>query len=36
VGIYAGDGMMWHSPKTGDTVRLEKIWSEDVRYGRVR
>ncbi|MFF8309054.1 C40 family peptidase [Streptomyces lydicus] len=36
VGIYAGHGLIWHAPKTGDVVRLEKIWSRAVWYGRVR
>ncbi|GAA2921660.1 MULTISPECIES: C40 family peptidase [Streptomycetaceae] len=36
VGIYAGGGKIWHSPKTGAVVRLEKIWSKNVWYGRVR
>ncbi|CAM5327480.1 NlpC/P60 family protein OS=Streptomyces alboniger OX=132473 GN=CP975_01800 PE=3 SV=1 [Streptomyces alboniger] len=36
VGIYAGNGRIWHSPKTGAVVRLEKIWSSSVWYGRVR
>ncbi|MFI0153798.1 C40 family peptidase [Streptomyces lydicus] len=36
VGIYAGNGRIWHAPKTGDVVRLEKIWSRSVWYGRVR
>ncbi|MDQ0797726.1 C40 family peptidase [Streptomyces sp. B1I3] len=36
VGIYAGGGKIWHSPKTGAVVRLEKIWSNTVWYGRVR
>ncbi|MBT2488480.1 C40 family peptidase [Streptomyces sp. ISL-96] len=36
VGIYAGSGKIWHSPKSGAVVRLEKIWSKSVRYGRVR
>ncbi|MFD9483204.1 C40 family peptidase [Streptomyces sp. NPDC059991] len=36
VGIYAGNGKIWHSPKTGSVVRLEKIWSKGVWYGRVR
>ncbi|WP_327120958.1 C40 family peptidase [Streptomyces sp. NBC_01341] len=36
VGIYAGSGRIWHSPKTGALVRLEKIWSNSVWYGRVR
>ncbi|MEV7414116.1 C40 family peptidase [Streptomyces sp. NPDC089919] len=36
VGIYAGGGKVWHSPKTGSTVRLERIWTGSVKYGRVR
>ncbi|MCX4552484.1 C40 family peptidase [Streptomyces sp. NBC_01387] len=35
VGIYAGNGKIWHSPKTGSVVRLEKIWTHSVWYGRV-
>ncbi|MDW4906457.1 C40 family peptidase [Streptomyces sp. ADMS] len=35
VGIYAGKGKIWHSPKTGDVVRLQKIWTKSVWYGRV-
>ncbi|MBT2387597.1 C40 family peptidase [Streptomyces sp. ISL-11] len=35
VGIYAGDGKIWHAPKTGAVVRLERIWTSSVRYGRV-
>ncbi|MCX5314524.1 C40 family peptidase [Streptomyces sp. NBC_00154] len=36
VGIYAGKGRIWHSPKSGAVVRLEKIWTRGVWYGRVR
>ncbi|MEU2897295.1 C40 family peptidase [Streptomyces sp. NPDC001273] len=36
VGIYAGKGKIWHAPKTGDVVRLQKIWTRSVSYGRVR
>ncbi|MER5929137.1 C40 family peptidase [Streptomyces sp. NPDC002054] len=36
VGVYAGDDMIWHSPKPGGRVRLEKIWTDNVSYGRVR
>ncbi|MFD7705546.1 C40 family peptidase [Streptomyces sp. NPDC059785] len=36
VGIYAGKGKIWHSPKTGDVVKLQKIWTKSVWYGRVR
>lgn len=35
VGIYAGDGRIWHAPKTGARVRLERIWTSKVWYGRV-
>lgn len=34
VGIYAGDNKIWHAPRPGARVRLERIWSENVRYGR--
>ncbi|MFD5654682.1 MULTISPECIES: C40 family peptidase [unclassified Streptomyces] len=36
VGIYAGKGRIWHAPKTGAVVRLEKIWTSSVWYGRVK
>jgi cell wall-associated NlpC family hydrolase len=36
VGIYAGNNKLWHAPKTGDVVRLQKIWTRSVSYGRVR
>jgi cell wall-associated NlpC family hydrolase len=35
VGIYAGHNKIWHSPKPGTKVRLEKIWTRSVWYGRV-
>ncbi|MFI9649551.1 C40 family peptidase [Streptomyces sp. NPDC052040] len=35
VGIYAGKGKIWHSPKSGSVVRLERIWTKSVWYGRV-
>ncbi|MET7606069.1 C40 family peptidase [Streptomyces avermitilis] len=35
VGIYAGKGKIWHSPKTGEVVKLQKIWTRSVWYGRV-
>ena len=34
-GIYAGNGMMWDSPRTGKAVALRAIWSASVTYGRV-
>jgi cell wall-associated NlpC family hydrolase len=36
VGIYAGHGKIWHAPKPGRRVRLEKIWTRSVYYGQVR
>ena len=34
-GIYAGNGMLWDSPKTGSKVSLRKIWTASgVTYGR--
>ncbi|GGT42554.1 C40 family peptidase [Streptomyces purpureus] len=35
VGIYAGHGKIWHSPKTGSWVKLDRIWTSRVWYGRV-
>ncbi len=35
VGIYAGNNRIWHAPKTGSVVRLERIWTRSVSYGRV-
>jgi cell wall-associated NlpC family hydrolase len=36
VGVYAGDGKVWHAPKPGSRVKLATIWSaEQVRFGRV-
>ncbi len=35
VGIYAGNGKMWHAPRTGDVVKLAKVRSS-ASYGRVR
>ncbi|GMA20678.1 hypothetical protein GCM10025862_26990 [Arsenicicoccus piscis] len=34
VGIYAGNGMMYDSPRTGRTTGLHAIWSSNVSYGR--
>ncbi|MBT2451407.1 C40 family peptidase [Streptomyces sp. ISL-43] len=34
VGIYAGHNKIWHAPHPGARVRLERIWSRNVRYGR--
>lgn len=36
VGIYAGNNRIWHSPKTGSWVKLDRIWTGSVSYGRVR
>lgn len=27
IGIYAGDGKIWHAPRTGETVKKVKIWT---------
>jgi cell wall-associated NlpC family hydrolase len=35
VGIYVANGYIWHSPFSGAKVRLERIWTSQVRYGRV-
>lgn len=35
VGIYAGNGRMWHAPHTGDVVKLSKI-RRGAAFGRVR
>ncbi len=35
VGIYAGNGMMWHAPRTGRVVSLEKVYTDKVYYARV-
>ncbi|MEO6411402.1 MAG: NlpC/P60 family protein [Pedococcus sp.] len=34
MGIYAGNGMMWDSPRSGKAVALRSIWSSSVTYGR--
>lgn len=35
VGIYAGGGRMWASPKSGDVVKLQRIWSSNYAVGRL-
>ena len=35
VGIYAGDGMMWDSPRTGKAVSKRQIISAGATFGRV-
>ena len=36
VGIYAGNGMMYDSPRTGKSTSLRKIFSDSaISYGRV-
>jgi hypothetical protein len=34
VGIYAGGGRIWHSPRPGRTVGRAPIWSSRVFFGR--
>lgn len=36
VGVYAGNWMMWHAPRSGETVRLQRIYAKQVSFGRVR
>lgn len=36
VGIYAGHNRVWHSPRPGQRVHREHIWTRSVSYGRVR
>lgn len=35
VGIYAGKGYIWHSPRPGKKVEKVKLWTKSVRYGRI-
>lgn len=34
VGIYVGDGKVLHSPHPGAKVRVETIWTDNVRFGK--
>lgn len=34
VGIYAGNGMMYDSPRPGKATSLRAIWTNDVTFGR--
>ena len=36
VGVYAGDGKIWHSPKPGGFVKLSTLWTTHWTAGRVR
>ena len=35
VGIYAGNGYMWHAPHSGTVVKLVKMYAATWRYGRI-
>ena len=35
VGIYAGHWEIWHAPHSGSYVKLERIWTHEVWFGRV-
>lgn len=35
VGIYAGDGTVWHAPYPGKSVEKKRIWTKNVTYGTV-
>jgi cell wall-associated NlpC family hydrolase len=34
IGIYAGNGMMWDSPRTGKAISNRAVYSGNVSYGR--
>ena len=36
VAIYAGNNKMWHAPRSGERVKLVKIYSSRYKVGRVR
>jgi cell wall-associated NlpC family hydrolase len=36
VGIYAGGGKLYDSPRSGKTLQKRKIWDAAVVFGRVR
>ena len=36
VAIYAGHNRVWHSPRPGQSVKREHLWTSAVSYGRVR
>jgi cell wall-associated NlpC family hydrolase len=35
VGVYAGNGMIWHSPGSGRHVQKVKIWTSSYKVGRL-
>lgn len=35
VGVYAGGGKLYDSPRTGKTIQKRAIWDASVVYGRV-
>jgi peptidoglycan DL-endopeptidase CwlO len=35
VAIYAGNNKMWHSPRSGSTVKLVRVYSSRYKVGRV-
>lgn len=36
VGVYAGNGKVWHSPRPGQRVQLSRLWTTAWVAGRVR
>jgi cell wall-associated NlpC family hydrolase len=36
VGLYAGNGKVWHSPRPGQRVQLSRLWTTAWVAGRVR
>ncbi|MEZ0493737.1 NlpC/P60 family protein [Kineococcus sp. TBRC 1896] len=35
IGIYVGDGQMLHAPKTGDVVKISKVWETPMTIRRL-
>jgi soluble lytic murein transglycosylase-like protein len=35
IGIYVGDGKMLHAPKTGDVVKISKVWETPLTIRRL-
>lgn len=33
--MYAGNGYIWHAPRSGERVKKEKLWTKHVRYARL-
>ena len=33
--MYAGNGYIWHAPRSGERVKKERLWTSKVRYARL-